>query len=164
MRLTQTGTTLLSVLLCVALTACGFHLRETTELPAHYQTIRLEGMSLDRGFGRILKDTFTDARSQLVSSGETQTQLLISNLDEGRRVASYAADLSVRQYMLYLVFDYSVVVAGKKVATHRIKLDKTMNYDSNFVLGKQQERSQIRRALREDAARLILLRIKSLPQ
>lgn len=153
---------ILSAVLCLSLSACGFQLRETTELPAQYQQVGLSGVSFDQDFGRVLKDAFTDARSQLVTAGKLPAQLRISNLDEGERVASYDSELSVRQYLLYLLFDYEIVVDGKTRVTQRIRLDKTMNYDADFVLGKQEEEDQIRKSLREDAARLILLRLKSL--
>ena len=162
MRLMQSGTIFLSIVLCLALTACGFHLRETTELPVTLQQVKLEGITIDSAFGRVLKDSFTDARSELATNNKSNTQLQISGLDESRRTASFDADLDVRQYLLYILFDYKVVVDGKTVAEQRVKLDKTMNYDADYVLGKQEEEQQIRKALREDAARLILLRLKSL--
>lgn len=162
MRVAQSGTIFLSIVLCLALTACGFHLRETTELPDTFQEVSLKGISVDKGFGRVLKDSFTDARSNLSIGGQSKTQLVISDLEEDKRTASYDADLDVRQYLLYLLFDYKIVVDGKTVATQRVKLDKTMNYDADYILGKQEEELQIRKALREDAARLILLRLKSL--
>lgn len=162
MRLPQIGTIFLSAVLCLVLSACGFHLRETTELPTAYQQVSLKGLSVDQGFGLVLKDAFTDARSELVVDGKSETQLIISGLDEDKRVASYDSQLSVRQYLLFLMLDYRVMVNGKEVAKQRIKLDKTMNYDADYVLGKQEEEGQIRKALRQDAARLILLRLKSL--
>lgn len=162
MRFSQIGTVLLSGVLCLALIGCGFKLRETTELPPGLQKIGLSGLSIERNFGRILRDSFTDARSHLTANSKLPTQLVISNLEEDRRVASYAADLSVRQYLLFILFDYSIVVDGKTLFTQRVKLDKTMIYDADFVLGKQEEERQIRKSLREDAARLILLRVKSL--
>ena len=162
MRLPPLGTMILSALLCLSLSACGFKLRETTELPTAYQEVSLKGLSVEKDFGRVLKDAFTDARSNLLVNGSSDTQLVISDLEESKRTASYDADLDVRQYLLYLLFDYKIVVNGKTVATQRVKLDKTMNYDADFILGKQEEELQIRQALREDAARLILLRLKSL--
>lgn len=162
MRLPPLGTMILSALLCLSLSACGFKLRETTELPTAYQEVSLKGLSVEKDFGRVLKDAFTDARSNLLVNGSSDTQLVISGLEESKRTASYDADLDVRQYLLYLLFDYKIVVNGKTVATQRVKLDKTMNYDADFILGKQEEELQIRQALREDAARLILLRLKSL--
>lgn len=162
MRLTQFGILVTSIALCLALSACGFKLRETTQLPTEYQLIGLQGSGLDNGLGRVLQDAFVDARSGLRSDAGLTTQLVISNLDEGRRVASYDANLDVRQYLIFILFDYQIVVDGKTLAKQRIRLDKTMNYDSDFVLGKQEEENQIRKALREDAARLILLRLKSI--
>lgn len=162
MRLTQLSTLVGSVALCLALSACGFQLRETTQLPTEYQQIGLQGSGIDKELGRVLRDAFVDARSNLRSDPSLKTQLVISNLQEDDRVASYDADLDVRQYLLFILFDYEILIDGKSVAKQRIRLDKTMNYDSDFVLGRQEEEEQIRKVLREDAARLILLRLKSI--
>ncbi|PWQ95325.1 LPS assembly lipoprotein LptE [Leucothrix arctica] len=162
MRLTRLTKLVGSAVLCLTLSACGFQLRETTQLPTEYQQIGLQGNDLEKGLGDVLRDAFIDARSELRTDKGLSTQLVISNLEEDDRVASYDADLDVRQYLLFLVFDYEIMVDGKAVAKQRIRLDKTINYDSDYVLGKQEEEEQIRKTLREDAARLILLRLKSI--
>jgi len=162
MRFSRFVNTLVVLGLCLMLSACGFHLREPHTLPSTLQRIDLEGVEIKQGFGFVLRDAFTDARSELTQGTQAPAQLRIKALEEGKRVAAYAADLSVRQYLLFIVFDYQIIVNGQVKATQRVKLDKTMNYDANYVLGKQEEERKIRKALREDASRLILLRLKSL--
>ena len=162
MRLTVIKATLLVITLSVFLAGCGFKLRDTTPLPEMYRVVGLSGTSLDDSFGKTLSNAFIDARSQLVVDKALPTQLIITTAEEGRRVASYGSDLSVRQYLVFLLVDYQIVVSGKVVAEHRLKIDKTMNYDSDFVLGKQEEERQIQQAHQQEAARLILLRLKSL--
>ena len=162
MRLTVIKATLLVITLSVFLAGCGFKLRDTTPLPEMYRVVGLSGASLDDSLGKTLSNAFIDARSQLVVDKALPTQLIITTAEEGRRVASYGSDLSVRQYLVFLLVDYQIVVSGKVVAEHRLKIDKTMNYDSDFVLGKQEEERQIQQAHQQEAARLILLRLKSL--
>ena len=82
----QPATLVISLLLCLSLTACGFHLKETTALPSSLQKISLQGIGIKRNFGRVLRDTFTDARSDLQADNSHPTKLTISNLEEGRRV------------------------------------------------------------------------------
>lgn len=154
----------ISFLLCLSLTACGFHLKETTELPAALKQVSLQGLSIERNFGRVLRDAFTDARSDLQANKTHPTKLTISNLEEKRRVAAYNFDRTVRQYLLYMKFDYTLEANGKKVGTYPVNIDAILNYDSDFVLGEQEEESLIRHELRRDAARLILLRFKSVAQ
>ena len=150
-----------SSLLCLMLTACGFHLKETTELPKDFQQVSLQGIGIERNFGRVLRDTFTDARSDLQLNSKLATKLTISNLVEGRRVAAYNFDRTVRQYLLFMKFDYTLEANGKKLGTYPVNIDATLNYDSDFVLGEQEEERLIRQDLRRDAARLIVLRFKS---
>lgn len=152
----------ISLLLCFSLAGCGFHLRETTELPAAFKQVSLQGINIERDFGRVLRDTFTDARSDLQANNSHPTKLTISNLEEKRRVAAYNFDRTVRQYMLYMKFDYTLEANGKKVGTYPVNIDATLNYDSDFVLGEQEEERLIRHELRRDAARLILLRFRSI--
>jgi len=157
-------TLIISFLLCLSLTACGFHLKETTELPAAFKQVSLQGISIERNFGRVLRDAFTDARSDLQANSTHSTKLTISNLEEKRQVAAYNFDRTVRQYLLYMKFDYTLEANGKKVGTYPVNIDATLNYDSDFVLGEQEEERLIRHELRGDAARLILLRFKSIAQ
>jgi len=92
------------------------------------------------------------------------TKLTINNLEEKRRVAAYNFDRTVRQYLLYMKFDYTLEADGKKLATYPVNIDAILNYDSDFVLGEQEEERLIRHELRKDAARLVLLRFKSIAQ
>lgn len=157
----QSVTLIVSCVLCVSLTACGFQLKETTELPAAFKQVSLQGLSIERNFGRVLRDAFTDARSDLQANDTHSTKLIISDLEEKRRVAAYNFDRTVRQYQLYMRFKYTLEVNGKKLDTYPVEIDATLNYDSDFLLGEQEEESLIRTGLRKNAARLILLRFKS---
>ena len=163
-KIRRSGTLILSLLLCASLTACGFHLRETTELPPQFKQVSLQGINIERNFGRVLKDAFTDARSELQANNIHPTKLTISNLEETRRVSAYNFDRTVRQYLLFMKFDYTLEANGKKLATYPVNIDATLNYDSDFVLGEQEEERLIRDGLLKDAARLVLLRFKSIAQ
>lgn len=153
----------LLLVLSVMLSACGFNLRDSQPLPETMQQVGLKGIDGDRNFGSVLKIAFIDARSQLLENGALPVQLSISDLEEERRVLSYDSDLEVRQYLLTMKFSYSFEVNGKQHGPYLMSLDNTLNYDADYVLGKQEEQRKIRKALREDAARLILLRLKSIP-
>ena len=104
MRLTQLSTLIASAALCLTLSACGFQLRESTQLPTQFQSIGLksdsqgQALRVNKGFGRILHDAFVDADSNLSIDSDLTTQLVIRNLDEDRRVASYDANLDVARF------------------------------------------------------------------
>ena len=151
----------LGCMLCLTLTACGFHLKETTELPAAFKQVSVQGISIERNFGRELRNAFIDARSELQVNDKHSTKLTIKNLEEGKRIAAYNFDRTVRQYLLFMKLEYTLEANGQKLGTYPINIDSTLNYDSDFVLGEQEEERLIREQLRRDAARLILLRFKS---
>ena len=161
-KLARFGTFFTSALLLVSLAGCGFHLRETTELPTAFKKVSLQGIGIERNFGRVLRNAFVDARSDLQANNTHPTKLTISRLEENRRVSAYNSDRTVRQYLLYMKFAYTLEANGKVLGTYPVNIDATLNYDSDFVLGEQAEERTIRDGLRKDAARLILLRFKSL--
>ena len=141
----------------------GFHLRGNVALPDTYKRVYMQGEKLDSQFGDALKRAFEVAGSELVSEPSRATAILeIDDYEEGKKVAGYGANREVRQYLIFLRFNYSVRQRdGRKLlTTRRINLDKIQIYDSAFVLGKIEEERLIKEDLRENAARQITLRLR----
>ncbi len=155
---------LLAVLTVSGCSGESFHLRGSVALQDGYQRLYLQGEPVDGLFGKALQRALQEAGSELVENPENATAILkVSNYKEGKRVAGYGKDREVREFLIYLNFDYLV----QSVNTHRvllknslINLDKLQIYDSAFVLGKIEEERLIKEDLRKNAARQILLRLQ----
>lgn len=145
----------------------GFHLRNKVTLADSYQHVAIEGLDRDSQQFKALKFALQEAGS-VVSQQPDETFsgsiIKIQNVREGRRVVAYTSERKVREYLLYLKFDYFIVSQKQQNSIpkkQRINLDRSFLYDVNFVLGKTEEERQIRKTMYQEAARLILLKMQA---
>lgn len=150
------------ILLLLLLQSCsnnGFHLRESTSLSGDYKKIALQGIAEDSGLYTTLEEAIGAAGGSIVPIKVASLLIAISELKEDKRIIAYTSKRVAREYRVYLHFDYQIKV-NDKLKKHAIRLDKTLIYDANFVLGKAEEEKRIQQSLREEAARLILLHLR----
>ena len=147
-------------------TANSFHLRKPVQLSNQYKSIKVQGLPHDGNFFKILKLRFNEAGVLVFQHPDkafATTTMGIQNLREGKRVVAYDSERRAREYLVFLKFDYTLSKGnGKHSETYRINLDRSFLYDANFVLGKREEERKIHESLYKEAARLILLNLKSL--
>jgi outer membrane lipopolysaccharide assembly protein LptE/RlpB len=146
-------------LLLQACSSAGFHLRKSTPLADMYKTIALQGIAKDSDLYITLAEAMVNAGGSIVPLALANSTIIISNLKEDKQIIAYTSKRVAREYRVYLRFNYQIK-ANKKIKKYLIRLDKTLIYDSNFVLGKAEEEKRIQQSLREEAARLILLRLR----
>lgn len=160
---------LLAVLTVSGCSGESFHLRGSVALQEGYQRLYLQGEPFDGLFGKALQRALEEVGSELVENLDKATAVVkLDNYKEGKRVAGYGKDREVREYLIFLNFDYLIQsVNTKSVKSHRvllkkskINLDKLQIYDSAFVLGKIEEERLIKEDLRKNAARQIILRLQ----
>lgn len=146
-----------------ACTGGGFHLRGNVPLPAIFQTMTLRGIAVDSDFALTLRKAFADSGHRLqLNTNNDHARLTILDYDEDKRVVGYGRNREVREFLLFITLDYEVRAANGTLllAKQRLQVDKTQIYDSEFVLGKTEEERIIRKDLREDLARKILVRLR----
>ena len=154
------------VMIAFVLQGCSgnsFHPRGSIKLPAEYQRVYIQGLGYDEPLEDELAAAFEERGSQVVDTPEAATAILnISDLREEKRAAAYGSDRKVREYLIFLRFNFETrTPQGKKLLREsHINIDKTQIYDSAFVLGKVEEERKIKEILRKDAARLILIRLQ----
>lgn len=138
----------------------GFHLRESASLSAPYSKISLIGLSEESDFYKTLDKAINDAGGKVLPPGDSGSSIVFSGFKEDKQVVAYTSEREARIYLVYLELDYTLRVGSKELNTNPLRVEKTMIYDSSVVLGKAEEERRILQALREEAARLILLRLK----
>ncbi|HIO91464.1 MAG TPA: hypothetical protein EYG68_01310 [Leucothrix mucor] len=151
------------VLVLLFLQSCagsGFHLRESVQLSGDYKKISLQGVSTESDLYAALEQAVTDAAGELVPLDSAASIISIRHLKEGKKIIAYTKNRVAREYLVFLRFDYQIKASGKVLESRLVNLDKTLIYDANFVLGKAEEEHRILQSLREEAARLILLRLQ----
>lgn len=144
-------------------TGSGFHLRGKADLPTVFQTMTLQGVASDSNFALAMRKAFEGAGHELllIPSNE-HTLLAITNYQEGKRVVGYGKNREVREFLIFIALDYEVRAKNGEVLLpkQRLQVDKTQIYDSEFVLGKTEEERLIRKDLRDDLARKVLIRLR----
>lgn len=159
-----------ALLLLISIQGCsgnGFHLRKNVTLTPEYNTVYLQGLATKPEFEDIFTDYLAEAGSQTTKDEKlAKSNIIFTQLEEGRRVIAYTSDRVAREYLVYLKAEYSIRPKNTKakgtesLPKHRLNIDRSYLYDPDFALGKAEEEKRVKLALYEEAARLILLRLK----
>lgn len=152
-----------TALLFLLLSSCSggsFHLRESVSLSGLQQAIAIQGIPPESSLYIALEEVIAEADGEIVPLAKAGTIVQVTKLKEGKKVVAYTENRIAREYLVFLRFNYQLKKSGKTLGSRQISLDKTLIYDSNFVLGKVEEERRILQSLREEAVRLILLRLQ----
>jgi LPS-assembly lipoprotein len=146
-------------LLCLALAACGFHLRGTASLP--FETIYVpnatSGIALDlkrnirSGTGTRVLDEAKGAEAQLQFSEDSRQKEILS-LTAAGRVSEYRLIYRVR-------FRVSDAKGADFLPPSTVTLTRDMTYDDTQVLAKEAEEQLLFRDMQFDMVQQIMRRI-----
>ena len=152
---------LLSLLIQGCSVGNGFHLRNHISLPPSVRHLELQGISSEHGLAQALAEALEEAGGS--QREKAPTKIIISDLQDDKRVTAFTRERKAREYLVYLKFNYALQYPDKEPETiGTIALDRSFIYDANYALGKEEELNKIRQDLQKDAARLILLRLQSI--
>jgi LPS-assembly lipoprotein len=148
----------------LALTACGFHLRQSAALPASMQRVHLSvngGGDLNRILARALEGSGATVEEQpgpgiaelSVPSAQFSTDTL--TVSGTARVTEYAVHYQVQ----FLVNDGS----GQVVLPQQgINMQREFSYDATNTIGTSAQIEEIERSLNDDMVQAILFRLQAL--
>jgi outer membrane lipopolysaccharide assembly protein LptE/RlpB len=165
-----------------ALGGCGFALQGATPLPAAVSLVRVDTADPRTAFAGALQRrlrgagaTFAGpalAGSALAGSaqaaaadpqGRTVAVLRIERDELLERVASLSARNVPREYEYTYIVRWSLERDGvRSIETAEITASRNLTFDERRVLAKQREREQLRDALAEELAGVVLQRISGL--
>lgn len=153
-----------SLLLCtLALSACGFHLRQSAALPPSMQRMHLSvsgGGSLQRDLARALEDSgVTIEEESGPGIAELKIPVAAFNTDTlsvsgGARVTEYSVRYQVR-------FEVDDSDGHALVAQQRIEMSRDFSYDALNTVGTDAQVEEIRRSLNDDMVQAILFRLQA---
>lgn len=146
---------LLSALL--ALSACGYHLRGSLELPAELRSVYIEGASSQ--LHEVLQKS-TRATAVTLASHATEAGMVVKIVKEKMRsqVLSLSVSGRANEYTLHYVLDFLLLDAqGKPLAkTQSIEISRDYFNDQQQLLGKNNEEQVIKAEIYRQAANAIL--------
>jgi LPS-assembly lipoprotein len=152
------------VLIAVTLTACGFHLRGSYDLPDNLSPLYLDKNSMSLLMFKELSSTLKVSGVELTQDPETAASvLMISAEKRARDVISVDALGRAREYRLIYRFNFSLEQSGETVIDkNTIQLARNLLFNPEAVLGVAEETENTYRDMVRDSAGQILLRLQAL--
>ena len=152
------------LLLSAMLTSCGFQLRGAYQLPAVMQTTFIESVQSNSELVRALKRSLKTSDIILLDEPSPEAAILtLGSEEKSKRTVSVDAQGRAREYTLIYSVSFSVkaVEADFEMLEQTIRIERDFLFDTEDVLGKSREESQLYKEMQQDIVRLILLRLQS---
>ena len=154
-----------AALLAVLLSGCGFQLQGGGELPDELRNVdvdvRVKYQVLQPPLVRALRERI-ERHGGVTGGGESAAQLRITTLSEVNQVLSVNADGRAIEFLYTTTVGYELLNGGRvRVPYHQLAVSREYSFDNRQVLATEREIEQVRVALQEELADLILLQLKA---
>ncbi|CAM2798795.1 LPS assembly lipoprotein LptE [Legionella worsleiensis] len=153
---------LLSLLLCVLLSACGFHLRGIIEIPEWLNNVSIISRDGD-------KDLISKMKTQLEGykidvnpdPSKAKYWLIINKSNVHQQIISIGASTTPRQYQLIMTTVFSLQTpTGQVIKTPKqITVTRQLTVNNNRILGSNEEENILLSEMHQDTVIQILNRI-----
>ncbi len=150
-------------LLTLLLTACGFHLRRSADLPAGMQRVYLS-VSGSSDFRRELTRAIAATGSTVVDEpgpGVSELRVPIASFSTNAltitgqgRISEYAVQFHVR-------FDAVNAQGDTLVSEQNIEMSREFTYDARHSIGRATQVEALRKSLIEDMVRAVMYRLQA---
>jgi len=147
------------LMLCFSLTACGFHLRGSYNIPSTIKHLELK-LDTNSSLYFPLRDSLQQAGIQLDSSDYT-LEILEDTLN--KQTTNTDSRAKAAEYTLYYTVVYQIKNNEAKTTypERRLLLRRSYQYDTTAIVGKTAEEETLIRELYQDAAQQILRQLSS---
>jgi LPS-assembly lipoprotein len=153
---------------------CGFRLQGSTPLPSVVANMQLDAADDRTPFAQALRRRLGASGATLAprgpagagagGGGTTGVAVLRIERDEViERVASVSARNIPREYELTQVVRFSLDAGGtRRISSAEVSASRSLTFDERRALAKEREREQLREALAEEVAGVVLQRVAGL--
>ncbi|WP_269531577.1 LPS assembly lipoprotein LptE [Chitinimonas sp. BJYL2] len=148
---------------CLALSACGFHLRGEGGASAFaFRDISLQGSATGVG-GVVQRQLSLRPELKLVGAEAAEVQLAVESEALDKQILTVNRSGRVSEYQLTLRVRFAVRQAGvTAIPSTELTLRRDYSFDENNLLGKDAEEQALVRDMRQDAAQQIIRRLAAL--
>lgn len=147
----------------LAISACGFHLRGTSEFP--FQTIYVAG-SESTPFGAALRRNLKDQANARLVDSEADADVILQIMSERpeKVILSLTVQGLVREYTLnsYLTFQVRNSYGKIFLPPTTIVLHRVISYNENVVLSKASEETMLYKDMQGDMVQQVVRRLSAL--
>ena len=151
----------------LAVSACGFHLREDAMLPSSMERVAIEGVDSLSPLGRDLRKALTHAGAQVVEDGSGEpTVLRISTNSFRTDVLTVSDNARANEYTLRYQVELDVVDASDQPLLPRqsIELTRIFTFDATQAIGIAAEQDVLTKELQRDMVQSIMRRLEVIGQ
>jgi LPS-assembly lipoprotein len=145
------------------LTACGFHLRGSIELPAEARQVAVDDGESATEIATALKIHLRrNGVKPLKDIEKAKVVIKIRKESFQRRVLTVSSAGQVQEFELTYVVNYSINNKDNKDASltnQELTLRRDLRFDANAVLGKTTEEARLKQDMLDSAAQQILRRL-----
>ncbi len=145
--------------IAASLSACGFALRGSYELP--YQSVHITAAGTSPVAANIRRELGNSKIKVLTDAKAAEAEITISNERRDRQILSLSGAGRVREYQLRFSVVYQIADASGRVLipTSEIQLTRILAYDDAQIIAKQQEEALLYADMERDAVGQMLRRM-----
>ena len=160
-RVVSCGCVGILLIVSLLMAACGFQLRGSTDFPPGMSAVYINTPDRYSPFYRELTKTIRASKLTLASDPiDADTVIRVLNDETGRRALSVSARNVPREYEVFYLVRYAVLIEGEEVlAPQQFILTRDYTFDETQVLGKALEEQVLRESIAEDLVGLLVQRI-----
>ncbi|MDH5376808.1 MAG: LPS assembly lipoprotein LptE [Gammaproteobacteria bacterium] len=147
----------------LALTACGFHLRSAVSVPPNLAPVALRGVALDHAFSRIINRQLVIGEDWVEDEAQAKAVISIEKERWQTRVLTVGSGGQALEQELRLLLDYKIVSNKGEVLVSLDQLVLTRDYALNAsqLLAQSGEEQTLREDIYRQAFELILTRMRT---
>jgi len=153
----------LLLVLAVALSACGFHLRQNANLPPQMQRVHLAvsgGGELERRLTRALQTSDVTVED---NGGPGIAELRVPVAVFSTETLSAGGYVQISEFAVRYHVEFEVDdAAGHALLPHqRIDMSREYSYDASNTVGNESQVQELQRSLNDDMVQAILFRLQA---
>ena len=149
-------------MLCVGLlSACGFHLRGSSQIAERFNPINLQGDQLSDQQWRQLRSALINASATLTEAEDApRLRVSINRLKDSKLTSSSSANVQLIQLGMQLKFSVLDAQSNLLIEPQELIQNRTVELDSDNVLSQQDSINTAQIELEKDLIRSMIYRLQ----
>lgn len=144
------------------LTGCGFHLKNSYQLPTSLQQLQLQSSDKYSEITRLVKATLLQYNATIIDD-KTAPLLSLGKETFERGTLSLFSSGQVAEYELIYSLAYKVIIEQQEPQSFMVNIRRDYLDDPQTAQAKSREREQLLREVRQEAAIKIVQQLSQLP-
>ena len=158
----QTLRCIMTLILALFLSACGFHLRGTSNIPRWLNNVAIISENNDKQFFSIMQSRLEGSHVQInPDPSRAQYWLIVDEVNLQQQIISVGSSTNPRQYTLTLTVVFALKTRTGQVVNEsgRIIVSRQLTLNNDRILGSKDEETILIGEMKQDAITQIIYRL-----